>query len=256
MTAIIALLRAVNIGGRWIKMAELTALFHDLGFADARTYVQSGNAVFTADKPALPALKRKIEVAIAARFGFHSHTILRTAEELQALIAANPFPAMAKSDPAHLVVHFSESPFAAADKDALALEWAGPEEWRVVGHDLYITYPAGQGRSKLNLKLKTPGTRRNFKSVLALAAMADAMNSQPRGATVKSPRARPERPSRKGTGNGGEAMAKGQQRPSKEKRKPKAEKNKPKKGGPAAAVSSQPSSAMPPMPPAWSSKKP
>jgi uncharacterized protein (DUF1697 family) len=253
MTAVVALLRAVNIGGRWIKMAELTALFHELGFADARTYVQSGNVVFTAGKANLGALKGKIEKAIAARFGFHSHTILRTGEQLHALIAANPFPAMAKKDPARLVVHFAESALTAADKTALAMEWAGPEEWRAIGDDVYITYPDGQGRSKLALKLKTPGTRRNFKSVLALAAMADAMNSQAGGATLKS---RPQESSAQGLKNGGEAMAKGQQRPSKEKRKPKADKNKPKKGAPLPSLSGQPSGATPPMPPAWGTKKP
>jgi uncharacterized protein (DUF1697 family) len=242
VTAVVAFLRAINIGGRWIKMTELTALFHALGFADAKSYVQSGNVVFTADKPNLAALKTKLEKAIAERFGFHSHAILRTGEELRALIAQNPFPAMAKKDPAHLVVRFSEGRPTATDQQALQMDWSGPEEWRLVGDDLFLTYPDGIGRSKLALKIKTPGTVRNWKSVLALAAMADAMNSQPRSATLKSRRLESAPAGR----NGGEAMAKGQQKPNKEKRKPKADKNKAKKGAmpmPGAASSA----TMPPM---------
>lgn len=226
MTAVVALLRAVNVGGRWIKMAELIALFRELGFADAKTYVQSGNVVFTADGPNPGGLKTKLEKAIADRFGFHSHTILRTGEQLHALIEQNPFQAMAEEDPAHLVVHFSEGPLTPADKEALKVAWSGPEKWRTIGDDLFITYPEGIGRSKLALKLKTPGTRRNWKSVLALAAMADAINSQASGASLKSRALESPAAARKGA----EAMAKGQQKPNKEKRKPKADKNKPKKG--------------------------
>jgi uncharacterized protein (DUF1697 family) len=236
MTAVVALLRAVNIGGRWIKMAELTALFHGLGYADAETYVQSGNVVFTPDAADLATVKARIEKAIVARFGFHSHTILRTGEDLRALIAANPFPGTAEKDPAHLVVHFSETPLTAADSAALKMDWAGPEEWRAVGDDLFITYPGGIGRSRLVLKLKTPGTRRNWKSVLALAAMANEENSQAGPAKVKS-RARDS------ASAGEDPMAKGQMKSNKEKRKPKADKNKPKSG--ATPMSSAAASMAP-----------
>jgi uncharacterized protein (DUF1697 family) len=250
MAAFVALLRAVNIGGRWIKMADLKALFVDLGYGDVATYVQSGNVTFTADdEPA--ALKAAIEAAIADRFGFHSDTIIRTGDELRALIAANPFPEMAVDDPAHLVVHFFAAPPTTTDKAALAMEWAGPEQWRLAGHHLVITYPAGIGRSQLKLKLKTPTTARNWKSVTALAAMAGSSgtaegrmnNSQRRRAAVRSARSESPPPGRKGE----EAMAKGQQKPAKEKRKPKADKNKPKKGAPAAMGMSSAGSMPPPM---------
>jgi uncharacterized protein (DUF1697 family) len=60
------------------------------------------------------------------------------------------------------------------DKAALAMEWEGPETWQLVGSDLFVSYPAGIGRSKLKLKLKTPATGRNWKVVNALAEMANA----------------------------------------------------------------------------------
>ena len=171
MTAYVALLRAVNVGGRSIRMADLAALFAELGFAGARTYVQTGNVIFAA-KGARAALAAKIEKAIEDRYGFRSEAILRTAAELKSLVAANPFPEMAAADPSHLVVLFLAAPPTAADKAALKMAWDGPETWRLVGPDLFICYPAGIGKSKLKLKLKTPGTARNWNVVGALATLA------------------------------------------------------------------------------------
>ena len=69
MARLIALLRAVNVGGRKLPMAELRALCAELGWKDAETYIQSGNLVFTASgRPA--ALEEKLEKAIEERFGF------------------------------------------------------------------------------------------------------------------------------------------------------------------------------------------
>ena len=157
MTAYVALLRAVNVGGRGVKMAELRALFADLGFADARTHLQTGNVIFTAhgDRGDIAAL---IEAGIVDRFGFRSETMLRTAGEMERLIGRNPFPEMAQADPSHLVVVFLAGLPDAEDRAALRMEWDGPETWAAVGADLFVCYPRGIGKSKLKLKLKTPGT--------------------------------------------------------------------------------------------------
>ncbi len=174
MTATVALLRAVNVGGRSVKMADLAALFADLGFAGARTYLQSGNVVFDAGRADRARVAARIEAGIADRFGFRSEAILRTGAELARLIARNPFPDMARDDPSHLLVMFLAGAPTRDDKAALAVTWDGPETWRLAGSDLFITYPAGIGKSKLKLKLKTPGTGRNWNVVTALAAMAGA----------------------------------------------------------------------------------
>ena len=170
MTAYVALLRAVNVGGRGMKMADLRALFADIGFADARTHLQSGNVVFAADGERAQ-IAATIEAGIVDRFGFRAEAILRTASELQRLAGRNPFPAMAADDPSHLVVMFLAGLPTAADRAALRMEWDGPETWAAVGADLFICYPDGIGRSKLKLKLATPGTVRNWNVVTALTAM-------------------------------------------------------------------------------------
>ncbi len=172
MTATVALLRAVNVGGRSIRMADLVALFADLGFPGARTHLQSGNVIFDSGKADRGKVSATIEAGIAERFGFRSEAILRTGAELARLIAGNPFPEMAQDDPAHLLVMFLAYAPTREDKTALAMEWGGPETWQLVGHDLFICYPAGIGKSRLKLKLKAPGTGRNWNVVNALAEMA------------------------------------------------------------------------------------
>ena len=171
MTAYVALLRAVNVGGRGIKMADLRTLFADLGFADARTHLQSGNVVFTAHGERAE-IAATIEAGIVDRFGFRSETMLRTAGEMARLVARNPFPDMAREDPSHLVVMFLAGLPTAVDRAALRMEWEGPESWSALGADLFICYPKGIGRSKLKLKLETPGTGRNWNVVQALAAQS------------------------------------------------------------------------------------
>jgi uncharacterized protein (DUF1697 family) len=170
MTTYVALLRAVNVGGRGMKMADLRKLFADLGFADARTHLQSGNVVFAADggRAEIAAI---IEAGIVDRFGFRAEAILRTASEMQRLAGRNPFPEMAEADPSHLLVMFLAGLPTAEDRAALRMAWDGPETWAAVGADLFICYPKGIGPSKLKLKLKTPGTGRNWNVVTALAAM-------------------------------------------------------------------------------------
>jgi uncharacterized protein (DUF1697 family) len=170
MTAYVALLRAVNVGGRGVKMDALRALFADLGFAGARTHLQSGNVLFTAhgDRGEIAAT---IEAGIVDRFGFRAETMLRSAAAMERLVGRNPYPEMASADPSHLVVMFLAGLPTAEDRVALRMEWDGPETWTAVGADLFICYPEGIGKSKLKLKLATPGTGRNWNVVQALAAM-------------------------------------------------------------------------------------
>ena len=75
MPTTVALLRAVNVGGRKLPMADLRELVESLGFSDVRTYIQSGNVVFTSVRAPKPNV---IEAAIEERFGLVVDVILRT----------------------------------------------------------------------------------------------------------------------------------------------------------------------------------
>jgi uncharacterized protein (DUF1697 family) len=87
----VALLRAVNVGGRVVKMERLRALFEELRFRNVRTYIQSGNVFFETAAKDRAALTRKIERHLAAELGFETAAFVRTIEELEAGIALDPF---------------------------------------------------------------------------------------------------------------------------------------------------------------------
>lgn len=176
MALTIGLLRAVNVGGRKLAMADLRALIADLGFGAARTLLQSGNLVFDSGRRGGAELEAKLEAATQERFGLATDYLLRTADEWTAIVAANPFPDMARDDPAHLVVMPLKAAPAAHAVTALQAAIAGREQVRAIRRELYITYPDGIGTSKLTgavieRRLAVRGTARNWNTALKLAQM-------------------------------------------------------------------------------------
>jgi len=165
----IALLRAVNVGGTGkLPMADLRALCEKAGFRDVRTYIASGNVVFSSDLTAPKALVT-LESALAKRLGVATQVLIRTADELEAVIAANPFP---EAEPNQLIVVFlsKEEPLSAID----GWKIPGRERIALVGRELFIHYPDGIGQSKLKAPFADQGTGRNLNTVRALLAMARA----------------------------------------------------------------------------------
>ena len=94
----VAFLRGVNLGKRTVKSAELVAAFGALGFADAKTLIASGNVLFAARPSA--KLAAKLEAGLAAHFGFAIDVILRTQDEVRALVASAPFAGVELTDDA------------------------------------------------------------------------------------------------------------------------------------------------------------
>lgn len=178
MAVHIALLRAINVGGRnQIAMSDLRDLLAALGFGGAKSLLQSGNLVFQSDRQTGATLERLLEVETEKRFGFATDYLVRTAAEWQTLIASNPFPQEAEDDPGHLVVVCLKKAPNAKDVEALQAAITGPEKARCDGKQLYVVYPAGIGRSKLTIarierKLGTRSTGRNWNTVLKLAGLA------------------------------------------------------------------------------------
>ncbi|MEU6945363.1 DUF1697 domain-containing protein [Streptomyces sp. NPDC046316] len=179
-TTYAVLLRGINVGGhRKVPMAELRSLLEGLGHRDVRTYLQSGNAVFTTDTDELTdeELTTAIEDAIEKRFGFRVDCLVRDAAYLAAVAAACPFPAAELEGKQLHVTYLSEavSPerFASIDQTAFL-----PEEFRLGERALYLYAPEGLGRSKLGEALSRPAlfkgivaTTRNWNTVVKLAEM-------------------------------------------------------------------------------------
>jgi uncharacterized protein (DUF1697 family) len=176
MPSYVALLRGINVGAHnRISMPDLRELVTATGAEDVRTYVQSGNVVFrSSSKPA--AAGKAIEAAIKKEVGLDVAVMVRTGKELAKVLEGNPFPD--QSDHKRLLVMFlGGKPKAASIKQLAEATATASEEFEVVGHEVYMHYPDGYGRSKLGgmfveKKLGVPGTARNWRSVTTLAEMA------------------------------------------------------------------------------------
>jgi uncharacterized protein (DUF1697 family) len=204
----VALLRAVNVGGTKLPMADLRALLEGLGLTNVRTYLQSGNAVFDAGDDTEPAqaLATAIEVRIERDLGPRIGVLVLPGETMADVAAENPFlvadgerGAAVAVDEGVLHATFlfgshgdadfgeaAEAAYCAVYKAAfrkLELPAAEGEEAAFVGAPplavpvVYLKLPHGYGRTKLNnawfeRKLGTAATTRNWRTVLALAEMA------------------------------------------------------------------------------------
>ena len=177
MSVHIALVRGINVGGHAkLAMADLRELLTALGLREARTLLQSGNAVFAGGARGGAALETHLEKEMLQRLGMRAAFLVRSPAELADVIAHNPFPDEAKRDLGHLIVMFLKSAPVADAVEALRAAVTGPEVIRAGGRHLYITYPDGMGRSKLTgamieKKLGMAGTARNWNTVLKLAAL-------------------------------------------------------------------------------------
>jgi uncharacterized protein (DUF1697 family) len=172
MTTFVALLRAINVGGTGkLAMSELCKLCEDAGFARPKTYIQSGNVVFESALTEAK-VKAKLEKALAAKMGKPFGALVRTAAELDAVLARNPFKQAAPNQ--LLVLFLDEAPKRGALAD---LHIPGREQVKLAGREVFIHYPDGMGRSKLKLPFSKIGTGRNLNTVAKLAALASEAES-------------------------------------------------------------------------------
>ena len=146
-------------------------------FPHIKTYVQSGNVVFETANDSAVSLSKKIERKILGDFGFLVPIFLRTAKELEKIIQRNPFLKVPAID--HSKLHVT---FLSDDSPQTALEQLQPlakppEQFHVLGREIYLYCPNGYGNTKLSntaieKKLSVGATTRNWKTVNTLLAMA------------------------------------------------------------------------------------
>jgi uncharacterized protein (DUF1697 family) len=165
----VALLRGVNLGKRQVIMSELRELIEGAGFSDVRTLLASGNLVLRS-KLSGAKLEVKLEKVIFQGLELKTDVFVRDADQLEAIVAANPFKPFAKTNPNFLVVNFMRGAASAAELEAMAKTALTGEEVKQGKDCLYIKFPKGQGQSKL--KMPKLGTARNWNTVTKLAAMA------------------------------------------------------------------------------------
>ena len=169
MTQYIAFLRAVNVGGRFVKMEDLKKMFAMPGIKNINTYIQSGNVVFDSTETARDVLVKRIEAKLLKATGFEVKTFIRTMPDMEAIVKNNPFKKHGEDMALH-VSFLSEEPGAEMVKQLQSLQ-TELEQFRFDGTTVYILVKKGAyGETKfsntfLEKKLKVAATTRNWATV-------------------------------------------------------------------------------------------
>jgi uncharacterized protein (DUF1697 family) len=172
----VAFLRGINVGGKHIlPMKHLAEFFVEGDCGNVRTYIQSGNVVFSASPAAIAGLAEGISQKIEQRFGFPSPVILRSRDEMSCIVRSNPFLKAGMPEKALYVYFLADSPAANATK-SLDPNRSAPDSYRVCGREIYLHLPNGMARTKLtntyfDSKLATVCTARNWTTVIQLLEM-------------------------------------------------------------------------------------
>ena len=183
MPVLFCFLRGINVGGHAkIKMDALRALFVSLKFEEPQTYVQSGNVVFKASERNLELLATRVKQAILKKFACSPEVMIRTAAEMRAVVANNPFAKRTNIEPGKLLVFFLAAQPAKNAVENLRQLGIEPEELHLIGRELFIYFPHGVGKSKLpwgrvDKALQTTGTGRNWNSITKVLEMAERLES-------------------------------------------------------------------------------
>jgi uncharacterized protein (DUF1697 family) len=171
----VALLRGINVGGRnAVPMAGLRSAFEEAGCRDVRTYIASGNVVFTKRASDRGRLARLLERTVDETFGVPAVVVLRTGEELRKLVRSKPFGADTSGA---FVTFLAEKPDAKAVRSLKETDFA-PDELEVAGTEVFLRYPNGLAKAQLTSamlerKLGVAGTNRNWRTVVRVAELAE-----------------------------------------------------------------------------------
>jgi uncharacterized protein (DUF1697 family) len=176
MKTCIALFRGINVGGSGaLPMKELIVLLQGLGLKNVKTYIQSGNAVFSCPPELFPGIAGRISSGIKDRFGFEPGLFLLDLAGLEQAIAENPFPE-SEAIPESLHLGFLASKPQKPDLEGLESMKKESERFRLKGKIFYLSAPEGVGKSRLAAKaerlLGVPMTDRNWRTVCKLRDMA------------------------------------------------------------------------------------
>jgi uncharacterized protein (DUF1697 family) len=173
------MLRGINMTGHnTIKMTRLADLFRQIGYADAETYIQSGNIVFTCQNMNIDDVSFGIQKAILSEFNLNIAVITRTSDEMKKIISLNPFMEEPGFDPSKMAVLF----LGLRPSDAQVQKVAGidypPDKFHINNSEIYVYCPNGFGKTKLytnffEAKMKVTGTARNWRTVNKLLEMAE-----------------------------------------------------------------------------------
>jgi uncharacterized protein (DUF1697 family) len=172
MTTFVAFLRAINVGGRTVKMQELRVLFSSLGLADVETFIASGNVIFRSPARNEAGLAAKIERHLAGALGYEVDTFLRTTAEVQEIAEFDAYPAAAGPGGTYVAL-LSAAPERQAVRKLMSMK-GDADDFNVRGRDLYWRILGGFNDSTFSggLLEKTLGVRATVRNITTLRRLA------------------------------------------------------------------------------------
>lgn len=174
MTARVAFLKGINVGGHTVRMTRLAQVFEELGFTGVRTVIASGNVVFHATARNEAALARRIEAALLDALGFEAPTFLRTAADVAALTLLDPFPGAVGGN---RYVGFLEAPPPAARVKAVQALGNERNRFAVQGRDIHWWSAGGLSDSGFSYTVleKAIGAGATFRGIKTIVRMAGVL---------------------------------------------------------------------------------
>lgn len=177
MSQRILFVRAVNVGGAKLPMAEFRELLGHLGATGVRSYIASGNAIVeipATDRAGWDAFDRAVEKALTDRYGYRREVMSRDRGELEAALAAHPFEVV---EPRYSYLSFLTAQPSTAGLEKAAAVPRGDDLWEAIGRDLHLRYAHGAGtaqldHTRLTKALGVAGTARNLRTVRKLIELA------------------------------------------------------------------------------------
>lgn len=174
----LALLRGINVGGKhMLPMKVLLELFREANCLDVRSYLQSGNILFSAPPDLATSIPTRVSARIREGFGFDAPVQVKSRMHVAEVVRGNPF--LAEEVPeGELHVLFLADPPDPARLAELDARRSPPDSFRLGEQALYLRLPNGVARSKFtndyfDSKLRTTSTARNWRTVTALLALMD-----------------------------------------------------------------------------------
>jgi uncharacterized protein (DUF1697 family) len=178
----VALLRGINVGGKnKLPMQDLVEMFVEAGCDNVRSFIQSGNVIFSAAPGAPERLPSLISTRISKRFGYKIPLILRTAEQMGNVISNNPFLKAGAAEKELYVLFLADFRASRSVRD-LDPDRSPPDAFKVRGQEIYLRLPNGGARTKLtnqyfDSKLRTTSTSRNWRTVTKLFELMEGQGS-------------------------------------------------------------------------------
>lgn len=173
----VAFLRAVNVGGSAvISMQDLRHLFLSAGCKDVRTYIQSGNVLFSAPRPESKALRQRIQAILSDHLGHEVAVAYRTDTQLKETVAACPFGPLVSGPDLKLYAGFLTAAPSLVPRLPLSVVKEGVEIIRATKGDVFVVSRRVNGRFGFpNLLVEkeygVPATTRNWNTVLKILSL-------------------------------------------------------------------------------------